>query len=47
MNVGATILSVEGVEFISDLLVNGATEDITFGDEEIPVVGTTEWVVSE
>jgi uncharacterized phage protein gp47/JayE len=47
MNVCATILGVEGVEFISDLLVNGATEDITFGDEEIPVVGTTEWVVSE
>jgi uncharacterized phage protein gp47/JayE len=47
MNVGATILGVEGVEFISDLLVNGATEDITFGEEEIPVIGTTNWVVSE
>lgn len=47
MNVGATILNVEGVEFVSDLLVNGGTKDITFGEEEIPVVGTTNWVVSE
>lgn len=47
MNIGAIILNVEGVEFISDLTVNGGTEDITFGEEEIPVVGTTEWVVSE
>ena len=47
MNIGATILNVAGVEFISDLTVNGGTSDITFGEEEIPVVGTTEWVVSD
>ena len=47
MTVGATILTVEGVEFVSDLLMNGDTKDITFGEENIPVVGTTNWVVSE
>jgi uncharacterized phage protein gp47/JayE len=47
MNIGATILNAEGVEFVSDLLVNGGTKDINFGEEEIPVVGTTNWVVSE
>lgn len=47
MNLGATILNVEGVEFVTDLLVNGGTSDITLGDEEIPTVGTTSWTVSE
>lgn len=47
MTVGATILSVEGVEFVTDLLINGGTEDITLNTYEIPVLGTTNWVVSE
>lgn len=46
MTIGATILGVNGVESINDLLVNGGTADIQLGDEEIPVVGTTTWVVS-
>ena len=46
MNVGATILNVEGVEFVTDLLVNGSTNDIPLGVEEIPVLGTTNWVVT-
>lgn len=46
MNIGAVILNVEGVESISDLKVNGATEDITLADETIPVLGTVNWVVS-
>lgn len=46
MTVGAVILATEGVEFISDLVINGGVADITLGDEEIPVVGTTSWVVS-
>ena len=46
MNIGAEILKVEGVEFISDLLINGGTSDITLEDEEIPTLGVTEWVVS-
>lgn len=45
MNIGAAILGVEGVESISNLLVNGGTADITIGDEEIPIVGTTTWAV--
>lgn len=47
MNVGATILDVEGVEFVTDLLVNGGTNDIALDEEEIPIVGTTNWVVSK
>lgn len=47
MNVGAKILDVDGVEFASDLLVNGAAENILLGDEEIPVLGTTNWTVAQ
>jgi uncharacterized phage protein gp47/JayE len=45
MNVGAVILSVEGVELINDLVVNGGTADVPFSDEEIPVVSSTSWAV--
>lgn len=45
MNIGAIILNVEGVESVNNLLVNDATDNITLGDEEIPVLGTTSWVV--
>lgn len=45
MNVGATILGVKGVESISNLTVNGNTADINLTDEQIPVLGTTNWVV--
>ena len=47
MTVGAIILSAEGVDFITNLTVNGGTADIVLGNEEIPVVGTTTWTVSE
>lgn len=46
MNVGATILNVEGVEFVTDLLVNGSTSDVSLGVEEIPTLGTTNWTVT-
>ena len=46
MNVGAIILAVDGIESINNLLVNEATADITLSDEQIPVLGTTNWVVS-
>lgn len=46
MNVGATILAVEGVDFITDLTINDGTNDVMLGDEEIPVLGTTNWTVS-
>lgn len=45
MNVGAAILNVEGVESISNLLINGGTADITLENEQIPVVGTATWTV--
>ena len=46
MNVGAVILGVEGVESISNLLVNNATSDINLSTYQIPVLGTTNWTVS-
>lgn len=46
MSLGAKILDVDGVEFASELLINGGTENIFLGDEEIPVLGTTTWTVS-
>lgn len=46
MNVGMTILNVEGVESITDLKVNNATVDINLGVEEIPIMGAVNWVVS-
>ena len=45
MTVGATILDVTGVEYVSDLKVNGGIDDIMLGEEEIPTLGTTNWVV--
>lgn len=45
MNVGAVILACDGVEAINSLLLNDSTDDITFGAEEIPVLGTTSWTV--
>lgn len=45
MSLGAAILDVPGVEFVSSLMLNGKSEDITLGDEEIPVIGTTTWTV--
>lgn len=45
MNVGAVILSVSTVDSITDLKINGGTSDIAVGDEEIPVLGTTDWTV--
>ncbi len=45
MNLGATILAVPGVESVSNLVVNGGTTDITLGNEDIPVIGTTNWTV--
>ena len=45
MNVGAVILSVDGIEAISNLKVNNGTSDITLQSEEIPVKGTTTWTV--
>lgn len=46
MSLGAAILDVEGVESINSLVINNGTDDITIADEEIPVLGTTSWVVS-
>jgi uncharacterized phage protein gp47/JayE len=45
MNIGAAILSVEGVDSISDLKVNGGTADITLGEEETPILDEVIWTV--
>ena len=47
MGVGAAILKAEGVDFVSNLLINGSTADITLGSEEIVTVGNTNWTVIE
>lgn len=46
MNIGAIIIGTEGVESISGLTVNGTNSDITLSSEQIPVLGTTSWVVN-
>lgn len=45
MTLGAEILKVECVESIANLKVNGGTSDITLDTEEIPTIGTLDWVV--
>lgn len=43
MNVGAVILSVDGVDSVSNLKVNGGTSDISLSNEQIAVLGATTW----
>jgi uncharacterized phage protein gp47/JayE len=43
MNIGAIILGVEGVDTLSDLTINGGTADINLSNEQIAVLGTTNW----
>lgn len=43
MAIGAVILGVEGVDSISNLLINDGTADIQLADEEIAVLDTTRW----
>ena len=45
ITIGAAIINAEGVDFITDLKINGGTSDITLGNEEIAVLGTTNWTV--
>lgn len=45
MTIGAVILSVPGIESISNLTINEGTVDIELDDEEIPVLDTTNWTV--
>ena len=45
MSVGAAILKAEGVDFISNLLLNGSTDDIILGAEEILTLGSANWTV--
>ena len=45
MSVGAAILDIPGVDFITDLKLNGDIADISLLDEEIPVMGTGTWTI--
>lgn len=45
MSVGAAIISAEGVDFISNLLLNGQNEDLVLGEEECPVLDETTWTM--
>lgn len=45
MGVGATLMNAEGIDYITDLTINGGTSDVSLGNEEIPVLSTTDWTV--
>jgi uncharacterized phage protein gp47/JayE len=45
MSVGAAVLDVPGVEFVSNLMLNGASADVILNDEEVPILGETKWTV--
>ena len=45
MQLGATILNVEGVASITNLKLNGSPGDFILGGRMIPLLGPTEWVV--
>ena len=45
MGVGAAIIAADGVDYISNLVINGAATDITLDVEDCPVIGTTSWTV--
>lgn len=47
MSVGAVILSIDGIESISDLKLNGGTSDVTVPMDSyyFPVLGTLDWTV--
>lgn len=47
MKIGASIMDAECVDFISNLTINDGTSDIPLGDEQIAILGTATWVVSE
>ena len=50
MTIGATIMNLDFIEFISDLKVNNTTSDIIIADEYIPILSTSnpvEWQVIE
>jgi uncharacterized phage protein gp47/JayE len=45
MQIGSAILDIDGVGFITNLKINGSTNDITLTDEQIPTLGETNWSV--
>ena len=46
MTIGSVIIGSDGVDSITNLKINNGTSDITLSDEQIAVLGTTNWVVS-
>lgn len=45
MEVGATLLNSDGVDYVSNLLINGGTDNITIAEDEAPVLGDATWTV--
>lgn len=45
MSIGSAIISAECVDFVTDLTVNGGTDDVQLSTEEIPVTGNIVWTV--
>lgn len=46
MSVGSALLNADGVEGVTNLKLNGGIVDISLADEEIPVLGSVKWTVS-
>ena len=45
LGIGAAVLGTEGVDSVSNLLVNGGTQDIPLGENEVPELAATTWTV--
>jgi len=45
MTLGAKLIDVEGVDYVTNLTINGDTDNIPLGDKEIPKLGTSTWTV--
>ena len=46
MKLGSMIMEATGVDYITNLTINGGVSDIILGEEEIPMLGETKWTVS-
>lgn len=41
------IISNPGIENVTNVLLDGGTQDVKLGEEEIPIIGTNDWTVGE
>ena len=46
MALGARLIDAEGIDFVTNLTINGQTDNIALGSKQIPKLGTTTWAVA-